>query len=184
MLTAEYVKKNLLDLGNFQPLPNNSSEFANNSSELFSLITQSVVGRIAPDGTGEGWFIVFFDKLFEEALLEKFPLLKTADGALHLTEEKDFVAVMQQASTWMEKPAEIELPGEAFDPKLDDTEATAETKRRIGQELYRNKLEALWGGRCAVTGIGIKTLLRASHAKPWKDCQTGKERLSPYNGFL
>lgn len=35
-----------------------------------------------------------------------------------------------------------------------------------------------------MTGVGIPEVLRASHAKPWKDCRSGKERLDPYNGFL
>ena len=53
---------------------------------------------------------------------------------------------------------------------------------RTAQHRYRNGLEALWGGRCACTGIGVPELLRASHAKPWKDCtdaylpETGRGR--------
>ncbi len=54
---------------------------------------------------------------------------------------------------------------------------------RTAQHRYRNGLEALWGGRCACTGVGVAELLRASHAKPWKDC-TDAERVDPYNGFL
>jgi putative restriction endonuclease len=40
-----------------------------------------------------------------------------------------------------------------------------------------------WGGRCAVTGLDVPELLRASHAKPWKDCDD-RERLDVYNGLL
>lgn len=41
-----------------------------------------------------------------------------------------------------------------------------------------------WNGHCALTGISEKSLLRASHAKPWKDCLSAEERLSVFNGFL
>jgi len=42
----------------------------------------------------------------------------------------------------------------------------------------------LWEGRCAVTGLAVPELLRASHIKPWADCETDAERLDVYNGFL
>lgn len=41
-----------------------------------------------------------------------------------------------------------------------------------------------WGGACAVNGCTLKETLRASHAKPWKDCSSDTERLNVYNGFL
>lgn len=41
-----------------------------------------------------------------------------------------------------------------------------------------------WGGACAVTGINLPQVLRASHAKPWARCQTDEERLDVFNGFL
>lgn len=77
--------------------------------------------------------------------------------------------------------------GEMFDP-TQDNEAKTETERlikaRLGQDIYRSRLETLWEGACAVTGIRRRELLRASHAKPWAECSSGAERLSPYNGFL
>ena len=57
-------------------------------------------------------------------------------------------------------------------------------RERIGQQRYRKGLEQLWGGRCAVTKVSLPCLLRASHAKPWAEYESGAERLSPYNGFL
>jgi predicted restriction endonuclease len=41
-----------------------------------------------------------------------------------------------------------------------------------------------WGGACAVTGIAIPEVLRASHAKPWAECASDAERLDVFNGFL
>jgi predicted restriction endonuclease len=41
-----------------------------------------------------------------------------------------------------------------------------------------------WGGRCAVTGLDVGELLRASHIKPWARCESDAERLDVYNGLL
>jgi len=41
-----------------------------------------------------------------------------------------------------------------------------------------------WGGRCAVSGLDIPALLRASHIKPWADCASDVERLDVFNGLL
>lgn len=64
------------------------------------------------------------------------------------------------------------------------TEALRLTKERVGQDLFRKALMGYWGGACAVTGIQLPQLLRASHAKPWADCATDAERLDAFNGFL
>ena len=41
-----------------------------------------------------------------------------------------------------------------------------------------------WGDACAVTGIALPEVLRASHAKPWAECASDAERLDVFNGFL
>ncbi len=70
------------------------------------------------------------------------------------------------------------------DTEIQKTEAEHLVKERIGQEIYRDALINYWGGGCAVTGCTLKDALRASHAKPWKDCANDAERLNVYNGFL
>lgn len=64
------------------------------------------------------------------------------------------------------------------------TEAERLVVQRVGQQLFRAGLLDLWEGRCAVTGLAVPALLRASHIKPWADCETDAERLDVYNGFL
>ena len=64
------------------------------------------------------------------------------------------------------------------------TEAERLVKQRIGQDIFRASLEDYWGGRCPITGMTDRALLRASHTKPWADCETDEERLDVYNGFL
>lgn len=66
---------------------------------------------------------------------------------------------------------------------LSATERESVVRQRVGQELFREGLLALWAGRCAVTGLDEPVLLRASHAKPWKDANDA-ERLDVYNGLL
>jgi hypothetical protein len=63
------------------------------------------------------------------------------------------------------------------------TEKDALAKSRIGQGKYRKQVLEVWGGRCAVTGLGVEQLLKASHVKPWRDCDN-HERLDKYNSVL
>lgn len=67
-------------------------------------------------------------------------------------------------------------------PTTWETEAEATVKQRRHQQLYRDRLLALWDNCCAVTGCALPELLVASHAKPWA-ASTPSERLDPYNGF-
>ncbi len=64
------------------------------------------------------------------------------------------------------------------------TEAERLVVQRVGQHLFRQGLLDLWDGRCAISGLSVPALLRASHAKPWKDCATDQERLNVHNGLL
>jgi len=67
---------------------------------------------------------------------------------------------------------------------LGDTETDQLTKRRIGQEIFRKSLLKYWNGKCAVTGITNRQLLRASHIVAWADCRSIEDKLDPYNGLL
>lgn len=66
---------------------------------------------------------------------------------------------------------------------ISETEREATVRQRVGQNLFREGLLALWGGRCAITGLDAPELLRASHAKPWAD-SSDIERLDVFNGLL
>lgn len=56
--------------------------------------------------------------------------------------------------------------------------------QRLGQDIFRAGLMEYWDGRCAVTGLAVPELLRASHIKPWAVCPTDAERLDVFNGIL
>lgn len=63
-------------------------------------------------------------------------------------------------------------------------ERLVQAKARLRQSEYRKNLVEYWDGRCAVTSCGLTDVLIASHAKPWRKCQTHSESVSQYNGFL
>lgn len=65
---------------------------------------------------------------------------------------------------------------------LPETEREGVIKARIGQGIFRKQLLEMWDG-CAVTGVKLPNLLRASHIKPWRD-STNPERTNRYNGLL
>ncbi len=64
------------------------------------------------------------------------------------------------------------------------TEAERLVVQRVGQEIFRAALLNYWDDRCAITGLGVRELLRASHIKPWAACESDAERLSVHNGLL
>lgn len=64
------------------------------------------------------------------------------------------------------------------------TEVERLVRQRLGQDKFRSAMLDYWGGACAVTGVAIPQVLRASHAKPWAECVTDAERLDVFNGFL
>jgi hypothetical protein len=65
---------------------------------------------------------------------------------------------------------------------LDTTEKLQLTKARIGQGLFRSRLEPIEPA-CRVTCVTNKALLIASHIKPWCECDN-VERLDGNNGLL
>jgi len=86
----------------------------------------------------------------------------------------------------------VTLEGVLITPSVDSadqmdvdprTETEAMRAVRLGQQNFRRDLLDFWGARCALTGLAIPELLRASHIKPWCDA-TSTERLDPNNGLL
>ena len=64
------------------------------------------------------------------------------------------------------------------------TEVERLVRQRVRQDVFREALLDYWGGACAVTGLALPEVLRASHAKPWADCASDEERLNVFNGLL
>ncbi|GEN61636.1 HNH endonuclease [Acetobacter nitrogenifigens] len=68
-------------------------------------------------------------------------------------------------------------------PLLTPTQRQALIKARIGQGIFREGIIERWSSKCAVTGVPVLELLRASHIKPWA-IASDTERLDPDNGLL
>ncbi len=64
------------------------------------------------------------------------------------------------------------------------TEAERLVVQRVGQDVFREGLLEFWDGRCAISGLAVPELLRASHVKAWAACEHDEERLDVYNGLL
>lgn len=75
------------------------------------------------------------------------------------------------------KQAEPTLAG------LPETQRETLVQARLGQGQFRDSLMSVWRSSCAVTGISVHALLRASHIKPWR-LSNNSERLDPENGLL
>lgn len=67
---------------------------------------------------------------------------------------------------------------------LGGTDVERLVRQRVGQQKFREAMLDYWAGACAVTGVALPEVLRASHAKPWSECSSDAERLDVFNGFL
>ncbi len=92
-------------------------------------------------------------------------------------------ALPNQAASDYESQVQEELAKFPADT-IKGTEVERMVRQRIGQNAFRNAMLDYWIGACAVTGITVSEVLRASHAKPWADCANDAERLDVFNGFL
>jgi putative restriction endonuclease len=80
--------------------------------------------------------------------------------------------------------ASIEVTTDSIDVlRLPDgpTEMIVSAKARRGQNFFRQSVLNAYESRCAVTGLGIRDLLVASHIIPWNAAE--QHRLDPQNGI-
>lgn len=125
-------------------------------------------------------------------LLRSFPAMQIAD-AFQVATEANLAALLRRAASLSRA-----LPSQAasdfqqavatelaeLPAGIAGTEVERMVRQRVGQNKFRDAMMDYWGGACAVTGVAIPEVLRASHAKPWAECSTDAERLDVFNGFL
>ena len=190
VLTRTFVEKTFLDIGGLALDEESSTE---NSWQLYAYQRPNLTASLLVQAGGGDNFkeIAFEFNNREVQQMIRLAYLNEPDGQsdpikVASREELENLCVLVRRLI-DSLPTNFDVDeSQSFDPALDkeDTEAEAMIKERRGQSKYRKALEKLWGSQCAVTGVSIPEVLRASHAKPWKDCETGKERIDPYNGFL
>lgn len=190
MFSRTFIEKTLLDIGGMALDEEPSTE---NLWQLYVCqrpqLTASLSCKVKGVDRYESLVLNFNNSKFQQMLESSHGQLpKDSFGAISIKTDTDLETICHVVRLLISNLPEDFIADEShdFDPTLDkeDTEIDALAKQRRGQALYRQALEKLWSSRCAVTGISIPEVLRASHAKPWKDCLTGKERIDPYNGFL
>jgi putative restriction endonuclease len=126
--------------------------------------------------------------------MTRIPQLRQAPGGAFLAQDdRELSAVLSHASRLARTLPD--LPRQQYARKVAEelgavhegpsaTEVERLVRQRVGQDIYRQSQLDYWGGACAVTGIALPELLRASHAKPWAECDSDDERLDVFNGFL
>lgn len=67
---------------------------------------------------------------------------------------------------------------------IKNTEVVCMVHQRVGQDIYRKAMLDYWENACAVTGIALPDVLRASHTLAWAKCESDAQRLDVYNGLL
>lgn len=121
---------------------------------------------------------------FKEVTWTEVPLPGPAAGAVHCHSPAELYEALRRVHVLLNQLPP--RPEERFARRLaavGSTEVEVLVRQRVGQALFREMLMEYWDGKCAVTGLAVPELLRASHAKPWKD-STDAERLDVYNGLL
>ncbi len=146
-------------------------------------------------GLESGTYQVRFQTVSQSLLPElqrSFPATLVAD-AFRIATEADLAALLRRAASLSRA-----LPNQAANDyqqavaaelaklpaAIVGTEVERMVRQRVGQNKFRDAMLDYWGGACAVTGVAIPEVLRASHAKPWAECTTDAERLDVFNGFL
>lgn len=136
---------------------------------------------------------LFFDSPIPRDVLKSDPVFgqsiifraAQSGNAIRVTEE-EWVAfeIHLQASKGLTvlDDDEIELRRIDLDASIPVTEKVTLTKSRVGQGLYRERLQAIENS-CRVTGVSDPQLLTASHIKPWA-VSTDAEKLDGNNGLF
>lgn len=183
MITKPFVEKILYDEGNMEILP----EKEESTMRFYSVDNSEVTGAFIWISDNRG-ILKFEPKSFFKLLKASLPsdVVSSNVGCFVINELQALRRIIYNARNvileYPNKKAAIE--DALYGPALNETEVEAVVKERKGQLIYRSRLEKYWHNKCAVTGVDVSEVLRASHAKAWKDCETGAERLSPFNGLL
>ncbi|MEA3412525.1 MAG: HNH endonuclease [Pseudomonadota bacterium] len=146
----------------------------------------------------EGGFDLTFSSSGQAQLIAElarsFPAAVRASTGFNATNERELARFLRRGADLARA-----LPNQAavdFEARLKEeltqfpaslihgTEIERLVRQRVGQQTFRQAMLDYWGDACAVTGIALPEVLRASHARPWAECESDTERLDVFNGFL
>lgn len=140
---------------------------------------------------GSGWQVAFPDGRLVRELARSLPGLADGEGTFDAPDIDTLAALLRRAAELsLALPDQAartfrERTAQALASIADKgTEVERLVRQRVGQDVFREALLDYWGGACAVTGLALPDVLRASHAKPWADCESDEERLDVFNGFV
>ena len=146
---------------------------------------------ILPRPADKGWIVEVPPGLLFQELIRSLPEIGQLDDKLIAGNMDELVRLLYRAARLaMSMPNQaaltysVRVQDALNQTGIDTTEIYRMVKQRIGQDTFREALMDYWAGACAVTGIVLPEILRASHAKPWADCVSDEERLDVFNGFL
>jgi hypothetical protein len=136
----------------------------------------------------KGWIVEVPPGLLLQELIRSLPESGCPDGKIVAGDMDELVRLLYRTARLAVSLAALTYSVRVQDALnqtgIDTTEVQRLVKQRIGQDTFREALMDYWVGACAVTGIALPDILRASHAKPWADCESDEERLDVFNGFL
>jgi putative restriction endonuclease len=137
------------------------------------------------------WLLKLPAGLLTHELERSFPRVEFSQGQFIAPSIDLLTQLLSRAAALAQSlPNQAEIDYEAEVQKTlaklppNGTEIERMVRQRIGQNTFRNAMMDYWGQACSVTGISVPEVLRASHAKPWADCDNDAERLDVFNGFL
>lgn len=152
--------------------------------------------RVTVTDTGDDGYQVYFETTsatLPGELARNFPQWTPADNHFLIPGNTELATLLLRAASLSRAlPNQVarsyeDAVGEelaALPPETLHTEVERMVRQRIGQQKFREAMLTYWGGACAVTGLALPDVLRASHAKPWAECESDAERLDVFNGFL
>jgi len=153
--------------------------------------------RVAIEQAPAGGFrvrLIAGSALLVGELARSFPALLRTDGGFCVDTIGSLARLLRRAAALAQAlpnqaatdyAAKVQKAFAELSPDLiKHTEVQAMVRQRVGQQAFREAMLDYWGGACAVTGITVPEVLRASHAKPWAACDSDAERLDVFNGFL
>lgn len=143
----------------------NPVSISDNIDEILKLCP-SKYSPFTVKGSGNQGYLFEIGKEFGEYLLKLANDINNIDISVGSKEEEKY----------------IEETDSIIDKFRDETEKERVVKSRVGQGLFKKKL-LLKSCQCAICGLNIKSLLVASHCKPWGKVNH-KERLDVNNGLL